>query len=133
MRRRPLGFVVLALPLGVVAVAFCIVLIVDTRPSPSTREALVNLLLIAWTTLAGTTAVALWRVEQWAGRALAWTLGLPLVLVALSRMAGRAPGSASMLLVPALLAAAAVVYVRLRLAALHPTPPAARAAARRWP
>jgi hypothetical protein len=131
MSRRPLGFVILALPLGALTVMMSILLIVDAPRAFSGREVLINLLLIAWTTLAGTTAVALWRVERWAGKALAWTVGVPLALMALSLMAGGAPGGASGLLIAALVAAAVLVYVRLRLAARHAPTTAARAAARR--
>ena len=135
MRRRPLGFVVLALPLGALSAMMSILLIVDAPRAFSGREVLINLLLIGWATLAGTTAAALWRVERWAGRALAWTLGVPLALTALSLMTGNEPGGGAMMLAaPALLAAAVLYYVRLRLSARYaPTAAARPTARRRWP
>jgi hypothetical protein len=132
-RDRPLGFVLLAVPLCTLTLMLFLLLLEGTRREPSAVDVLVNLLLVAWATLAGTATAALWRMERWAGRILAWTMGVSLAIVAAAMAAEGTPAGvmAMVLAAGALLAAAVLFYVRLRLEAIHSAPSAGRAAARR--
>jgi phosphatidylserine synthase len=136
MRRRPLGFVLLSLALGALALLNGGLLVFRGRGAESLAETLIAVLAIAWTTLLGVTAVALWRVERWAGTAVTCTLLAPLVgLLAALMIYQTHLGMMVVLMAPyALVAAILLLYVRLRLEAIYPTSSAARPAARRrWP
>jgi hypothetical protein len=119
----PVGFVLLAVFLALKALS-AFILFLPTVPDPVTFAALVErVLALGAMALAGVAAVALMRVERWAGTAVTALAALLLVRLFVPDVGWLArDGSLTALLLYGGAMALPVVYVRTQLETLYPGP-----------